>query len=99
MFLSRTNGRMNTGIVSAVKSVVMAFGMIAFASFAYAAEPQPWQLGLQPASGSVASAANDLHNLLLVIITAISIFCSCPAGLYLPALPRKKEPKSIKHNT
>lgn len=74
MFLSRTYTRSATSLVSAVKSVAMAFAMMAFASSAYAAEPLPWQVGLQPASGTVAEAATDLHNLLLVIITAISLF-------------------------
>ena len=45
-----------------------------FATNAYASEPLPWQLGLQPPSGSIAIMANDLHNLLLVVITAISLF-------------------------
>ena len=101
MFLSRTNGRKNTGIVSAVKSVVMAFGMIAFASSAYAAEPQPWQLGLQPASGTVASAATDLHNLLLVIITAISIFVLALLVYTCLRFREKKNPNpsSTTHNT
>ena len=39
-----------------------------------ASEPNPWQLGLQPPAGSVAVMANSLHNLLLIIITAISVF-------------------------
>jgi cytochrome c oxidase subunit 2 len=43
-------------------------------SAASASAPEPWQIGLQPAAGSIAEKANDLHNLLLVIITAISIF-------------------------
>ena len=38
------------------------------------AEPQPWQLGLQAPAGSIAEKATSLHNLLLVIITAISLF-------------------------
>jgi cytochrome c oxidase subunit 2 len=42
--------------------------------FSYASEPLPWQLGLQPPAGRVATMANDLHNLLLVVITAISLF-------------------------
>ena len=41
---------------------------------AWAAEPQPWQFGLQPPAGSIAEKATSLHNLLLVIITAISLF-------------------------
>ena len=41
---------------------------------ALAAEPLPWQMGLQPAAGSIAEMADDLHNLLLVVITLISLF-------------------------
>ncbi|NCF48856.1 MAG: cytochrome c oxidase subunit II [Bacteroidetes bacterium] len=45
-----------------------------FAGNAFAAKPLPWQLGLQPPAGSLAEMANDLHNLLLVVITLISLF-------------------------
>ena len=41
---------------------------------ALAAEPLPWQMGLQPPAGSIAEMADDLHNLLLVVITLISLF-------------------------
>ena len=44
------------------------------ASASHAAAPQPWQLNLQPPAGSIAEMATDLHNLLLVVITAISLF-------------------------
>ena len=40
----------------------------------FAAAPEPWQIGLQPAAGSIAEKATSLHSLLLVIITAISLF-------------------------
>ena len=48
--------------------------VLMMAGAAGAAEPQPWQLGLQPPAGSIAEKATSLHNLLLVIISAISIF-------------------------
>ncbi|XDZ65091.1 cytochrome c oxidase subunit II [Alphaproteobacteria bacterium LSUCC0684] len=48
--------------------------LLAGVNAASAAEPAPWQMGLQPAAGTVAQKAADLHNLLLVIITAISLF-------------------------
>ena len=48
--------------------------VLMIAGGAWAAEPQPWQLGLQPPAGSIAEKATSLHNLLLVIITAISLF-------------------------
>lgn len=44
------------------------------AGSAGAAEPQAWQLGLQEPAGSIAEKATSLHNLLLIIITAISVF-------------------------
>jgi cytochrome c oxidase subunit 2 len=43
-------------------------------SGAFAAEPLPWQMGLQPPAGTIAEMADDLHNLLLVVITLISLF-------------------------
>ena len=58
-------------------SVIFALGGIAgviIAPTARAAAPQPWQLNLQPPAGSIAEMATDLHNLLLVVITAISLF-------------------------
>ena len=50
----------------------LASGIIA--PSANASAPQPWQLNLQPPAGSIAEMATDLHNLLLVVITAISLF-------------------------
>ena len=47
---------------------------VKIAPSAHAAAPQPWQLNLQPPAGSIAEMATDLHNLLLVVITAISLF-------------------------
>ena len=41
---------------------------------AHAAAPVPWQMDLQPPAGSLAEMATDLHNLLLVVITLISLF-------------------------
>ena len=49
-------------------------GLLLATGSASAAQPLPWQLGLQPPAGSIAEMADDLHNLLLVIITLISLF-------------------------
>ena len=43
-------------------------------SVAVAAQPEPWQMGLQDPAGSIAQKATDLHNLLLIIISLISVF-------------------------
>ena len=53
---------------------LVAANVLFFAGNAYAAQPLPWQLGLQPPAGSIAEMADDLHNLLLVVITLISLF-------------------------
>ena len=60
-------------LLSAAMPVMMAFGLL-FVSTAYAAEPQPWQLGLQDPAGSIAEKATSLHNMLLIVITVISLF-------------------------
>jgi cytochrome c oxidase subunit 2 len=44
------------------------------AGAASAAQPLPRQIGLQPPAGTIAEIADDLHNLLLVVITLISLF-------------------------
>ena len=51
--------------------VIMA---ITITEGAHAAAPVPWQMDLQPPAGSLAEMATDLHNLLLIVITLISLF-------------------------
>ena len=51
-------------------ATVMAIAGL-FACPAMASEPQAWQLGLQEPAGSIAEKAQSLHNLLLIIITAM----------------------------
>jgi len=59
----------------AVAHVTLAMAAVSMAvGSASAAQPLPWQLGLQPPAGSIAEMADDLHNLLLVVITLISLF-------------------------
>jgi cytochrome c oxidase subunit 2 len=41
---------------------------------AFAAQPEPWQLGFQPAATPVMERLESLHNLLLWIIALISLF-------------------------
>jgi cytochrome c oxidase subunit 2 len=59
-----------------LKFLVIGFlsGIIFPSGSALSNEPLPWQMGLQPAAGSISVMATDLHNLLLVVITAISLF-------------------------
>ena len=53
----------------------LVFSLVVLAAgAASAAQPLPWQLGLQPPAGSIAEMADDLHDLLLIVITLISLF-------------------------
>ena len=68
---------------------------------AFASEPQAWQLGLQEPAGSIAEKTQRLHDLLLVIITAISAFV---LALLVYTCIRYREssnpvPSKISHNT
>ena len=58
------------GMLAAVAGAALVFA----GTGAFAAEPLPWQMGLQPPAGTIAEMADDLHNLLLVVITLISLF-------------------------
>lgn len=52
----------------------LAIAAVGYAGAAAAAAPEPWQLGLQPAATPVKTQLNQFHDLLLIIITAISLF-------------------------
>ncbi len=51
-------------------AILLAGGVFA----AYAAQPEPWQMNLQPAASPIDDRMHAFHNLLLVVITAISLF-------------------------
>jgi len=92
-----TSGLTSRIILAAVAGIV---GMTAVTA-AHAAVPQPWQMGLQPPAGSIAEMATDLHNLLLVIITAISLFVLALLIYVGVRFRASRSPKASKtsHNT
>jgi cytochrome c oxidase subunit 2 len=68
---------------------------------AFAEEPQPWQLGFQPAASPVREHIDALHNVLLVVITLITLFV---LGLLLYVMvrfnaKRHPVPSRTTHNT
>ena len=68
---------------------------------AWAAQPEPWQLGLQDAATPVMQQLNSFHNILLVIITLITLFV---LGLLAYVMWRFRasknpEPSRTSHNT
>jgi cytochrome c oxidase subunit 2 len=53
---------------------VILMGLSAGGGLALAAQPQPWEMGLQPAATPVMGDIIWFHNVLLIIITAITVF-------------------------
>ena len=97
-FAQVLSGRKFINLAWALCSVIMA---IALTEGAYAAAPVPWQMDLQPPAGSMAEMATDLHNLLLVVITLISLFV---LGLLIYVgvrfrASRNPNPTKTSHNT
>ena len=70
-------------------------------SVAGAAQPEPWQIWHQEPAGSIAEKALNLHNLLLIIITMISVFVLGLLGYTSWRFRRKANPTPSKttHNT
>ena len=82
--------------------LLSSFTFVVFGlSVAGAAQPEPWQIGLQEPAGSIAQKATDLHNLLLVIITLISVFVLGLLVFVGWRFRRESNPKPSKttHNT
>jgi cytochrome c oxidase subunit II len=52
----------------------VALAMLVVAPVAMADVPHPWQLGFQAAASPVMERLNNLHNLVLVIVTVVAIF-------------------------
>ena len=68
---------------------------------AHAAKLNPGRMDLQPPAGSIAEMATDLHNLLLVVITLISLFVLgllLYVGIRFRASANPK-PSKTSHNT
>jgi cytochrome c oxidase subunit 2 len=59
-------------IACLVGSIALFEGLLAGGS-AFAAQPEPWQMGLQPAGSPIMERITSFHSLLLVIITLICL--------------------------
>ena len=73
ILLDLKTGTRRAGAAIIAVAVSSFIGIVA-SNTAFASVPQPWQMDLQPPAGSIAEMATDLHNLLLAVITAITVF-------------------------
>ena len=84
-----------------MSAVLAALAAMLFADVASAAQPTPWQIGLQPAATPVMEQVNSFHNMLLVIITIITLFV---LGLLVYVMvrfnaKRNPTPSKMSHNS
>jgi len=94
------------GFMAMLKHFRLPGGLTAFitamaAQPALAGQPEPWGLNLQEAASPIMEQMIDFHNLLLVIITAITVFVT---ALLIWAIIRynrraNPEPAKFHHNT
>jgi cytochrome c oxidase subunit 2 len=68
---------------------------------AFAAQPEPWQTGFQPAASAVMEAVRDFYDLLFVIIVAIAAFVLALLVYVIVRFNAKRNPVPSKttHNT
>ncbi len=80
---------------------LMAGSAFVTAGQALAQAPRPWQMGLQDPSSPVAHGIQDLHTLVLWIITIITIFVAALLGwvMYRFNATRNPVPSRTSHNT
>lgn len=81
-------------------AIVLAGGILAIGD-AMAAAPKPWELGMQPAANEQQARISGLHDMVLVIITLITIFVGV---LLIWVMVRYNEnrnpvPSTTSHNT
>ncbi|HSR55789.1 MAG TPA: cytochrome c oxidase subunit II [Alphaproteobacteria bacterium] len=85
--------RIGGKIVGALGLAAVLAVLSAGATAAFAAAPEPWQLGLQPAATPVMEDINAFHNMLLVIIFAIAIFVTLLMGYVMWRFNEKANPR------
>jgi cytochrome c oxidase subunit 2 len=87
--------------------LIAAFGPIALCGLITPAlaqqvyAPRPWEMGMQAAGGPLKQQTIDLHNLVLVIITLITLFVAGLLGwvMYRYNARRNPTPSQTSHNT
>lgn len=88
-------------MVSAVFLAGLAIVLVGVFDPALADVPRNWQLGMQAPASPVASQIESLHNLVLVIITGITIFVAALLAyvIWRYSAERNPTPSQTSHNT
>src|SRR5437667_1300624 len=81
--------------------LALALGAMCIAAVAGAAEPRPWQFGMQPPATEVDDRLSTFHDVLLVIIALITAFVLCLLGWVIWRFNHRSNPVPSRttHNT
>lgn len=84
-----------------ITSLLNAFIILWSGTSAYAAKPQPWQMGLQESASTIMDKIHDLHYLLMVIVSSIAIGVTALLAFVVFRFRASKNPVPSKrsHNT
>jgi len=85
----------------AALTLLLAAAMMLSGADALANAPRPWEMGMQPAANELKARINDLHNLVLIIITLITIFVGALLVWVMVRYnaTRNPVPSTTSHNT
>jgi len=91
-------------LLAALVTILLMPGMLMPGGDAFAqavAAPRPWEIGMQPAFGPIKQQMIDLHDLVLVIITLITLFVGCLLGWVMYRYSARRNPVAGRatHNT
>src|SRR3546814_53499 len=84
-----------------LRTAMMAASVALLAGPAAAQQPRDWQMGLQPAATPQMEQLSNFHNLLLVVITGITLFVLALMIYVIVRFNEKRNPEPTKttHNT
>jgi len=82
-------------------AIAAALPIIGIAGLAHAEVPRNWQMGLNPAASPTMGRISEFHNLLLIIITLITVFVTLLLiyVMYRFSEKRNPSPSQTTHNT
>lgn len=85
----------------AALTLLLAAAMMLSGADALANAPRPWEMGMQPAANELKARIIDLHNLVLIIITLITIFVGALLVWVMVRYnaTRNPVPSTTSHNT
>ncbi len=85
----------------AALTLLLAAAMMLSGADALANAPRPWEMGMQPAANELKARISDLHNLVLIIITLITIFVGALLVWVMVRYnaTRNPVPSTTSHNT